>query len=494
MKQSILTFDLGTSSVKTSLFSDSLELLHTISVEYTLDAAHGLVQVDPARYLEAMAQGIRQLPPSALAAVGAIGLTSQGETLIPVDSQGKPLTQAIVWLDNRAGGQAQYIASQIPLDTFRHHTGLPAIDGALPLSKLLWLQQMQPDIYNKAHQFLLVEDFVIHRLTGVFCTEKSLQSSTGYFDLQADTWWNTALRVIDMDAGKLPPLLNPGEVAGRLLPGIARQLGLPGGIPVCTGAMDQTAAALAAGCNAPGRVLETTGSALVVTAYAPTRSRAQGSSLTVYRHALPDACLLLGIGNTGGLALKWLKDQFFAEGWDYETLSDLAASVSPGSDGLLFLPFLSGCINPLNVPQARAAFIGASLATSRAHFVRAVMEGVAFLLLDLLHEMESAGILCTQVCSLGGGARSPLWQQIKADVCNRSFRRLNMPEAASRGAAWLAAKAVGWTAAQESPQGQSAGLWTPRAEQVKVYDEAFTQYRQAFDAVMPLYTKGGKHP
>lgn len=486
----ILTFDIGTSAVKTSLFSEDLTLLASAQVEYSLRTIGNRVEVDPDIYLQSITSGLFRLPKQALQHVGAIGLTSQGETIIPVDRMGRPVSRAIVWLDNRAGKQAQTVRQAIGLEHFRAHTGLPAIDGALPLCKVLWYQQTMPKLYESVRYFLLVEDYVIQWLTGQAVTEKSIQCSTGYFDLVKDTWWDEALALTGLDTSRFPALLEPGEVAGYLTLAASTALNLPARIPVCTGAMDQAAAALAAGCNSRGKMVETTGSALVAAAYIDDRARNQVQSLTVYRHAIPASFLALGIGNSGGLALKWLRDNWLCRDFSYEELAAIASQAPPGSGGLLFLPFLSGCVHPTNAPQVRASFVGATLATTQVHMVRAVFEGVAFLLDDLLHVIEQTGIVVQTVTSLGGGSKSQLWQQIKADICQRQFCTISAEEAASWGAAWLAAKAIGLPSAASIPDGHPAETWIP-GKDAEAYQTAKRNYQRAFHTMLPLFREEG---
>ncbi|MDR1439805.1 MAG: hypothetical protein LBJ10_07305, partial [Clostridiales bacterium] len=312
MEACILSVDIGTSMVKAGLFTPQMAMLACARAEYRLDTGGGLVELDAGTYFNAFREGVARLPAELLARVGAIGVASQGETLVAVGGDGQPLAPAIVWLDSRAEAQAGQLRQSLDSRAFYSRTGLPGIGGSLPLAKLLWLRQRRPEIYKKTACFLLAEDYMLYRLCGRLCTEKSVQCSTGYFDItRADGWWGEALEAAGVGAGKLPELLEPGQVAGRLLPGAARALGLKAGIPVCTGAMDQTAAALAAGCNRVGRVAESTGTALVAAAYTRAPAFSAARPVTVYRHALPGAFLYIPIGNTGGMALKWFRDGFF---------------------------------------------------------------------------------------------------------------------------------------------------------------------------------------
>ena len=307
-KPCIAALDVGTSSVKVCLFTPEMEMICRSVQEYAIDARGSWVEADGEIYLKAIRDGMKEaVQHAADYAVAAIGVTTQGETLVPVDLEGRPLRPFIVWLDDRAGEQAQRLKQTLEEMEFYRTTGLPEISGALPLAKLMWLRDEEPEIYRNTHKFLLVEDFLLYHLTGRFVSEKALQTSTGWFDLHSDGLWEKGLAAAGIDGDKLPEILECGEKVGPLTEAAAQMLGLEPGIPVVTGAMDQTAAALAGGCIQPGTVTETTGSALVLAACTDKPTFAQGHHVTIYRHALPGKFIYLPIGNTGGITiLTWI--------------------------------------------------------------------------------------------------------------------------------------------------------------------------------------------
>lgn len=245
-QQHILVFDVGTSAVKTALFSEQLSLVAVETTEYPLITAGETVEAAPLAYLAAMQKGVRKLPRRNIA---AIGITTQGETLVPVDAAGTPLGNAIVWLDARAEKQAAALQKRIGGQRFYETTGLPEITGALPLAKLLWYAERQKQIYQKTDKFLLLEDYLRFYMTAEAATNRSLATSTGWLDIRSGAYWDEALEAAGIDKTKLPVLLGSGEAAGTLQSDAAKALGLRCGIPVFTGAMDQTAAALAVGAG-----------------------------------------------------------------------------------------------------------------------------------------------------------------------------------------------------------------------------------------------------
>lgn len=488
----IAALDVGTSSVKVCLFSLNMELLARSVQEYRIDARGDRVEADGEIYITAVREGMKDaLKYVEGYEVSAIGVTTQGETFAPVDEDGTPLRPFIVWLDGRAEEQAELLRQKIPEMEFYRTTGLPEISGALPLAKLLWLKQQEPDIYEKTHKFLLVEDYLLHYLTGRFVSEKALQTSTGWFSLESDGLWKKGLDAAGIEPEKLPEILECGEVVGPLTERTARELGLEPGIPVVTGAMDQTAAALAGGCVRPGAVTETTGSALVLAACTDAPTFAEGHHVTIYRHAFPGKYIYLPIGNTGGMALKWFRDEFCRDlprGEDgFNTINELVSQVPAGCEGLVFLPFLSGSVDPDSCPEATACFFGARLSTTRAHFARSVMESIAFLVRDFFEMLERLNCPVETVTSLGGGSRSPVWLQMKADVCRRSFRVARVSEATAMGAALLAGWGAGLIEKGTIPETEVSEPHIPDEANFESYEKAYALYKKLYGAVKPLY-------
>lgn len=489
-KTCIAALDVGTSSVKVCLFTPEMEMLARSVQEYALRTCGNRVEAEGEHYIAAIRSGIREvLAAVPEAKIAAIGITTQGETFAPVDAQGSLLHPFIVWLDSRAEQQAAVLRQKISEMEFYRATGLPEISGALPLAKLVWMKEDLPELYEKTHKFLLVEDYILFRLTGRFVSEKALQTSTGWFSLQTDGLWQEGLTLAGIDPEKLPEILECGEVAGSLTEKAARELGLEPGIAVVTGAMDQTAAALAAGCVAPGTVTETTGSALVMAACTDEPVFAEGHHVTIYRHAMPGKFIYLPIGNTGGLALKWFRDEFCADlpGGEagYDAINDLVSSVPAGCEGLTFLPFLSGSVDPDNCPEARGCFFGARLSTTRAHFARSVMESIAFLLRDFLEMLEKLSCPVDAIHSLGGGSRSAVWMQIKADVCGIPFQAAQCSEATAMGAALLAAWGTGLAQKGMIPASDGSRRYEP--DTTANYEKAYAQYKSLYRAVKPLF-------
>lgn len=486
--KAILTFDVGTTAVKTCLFDDGLRPLAVSAGEYALcRPEQGKVELDPEIYWREMRRGLMVvLEKSGIARgdVAVITVTTQGETLIPVDGEGNPLCHAIVWLDERAGEEACFLRKAIAAEEFFCTTGLPEVGPAVPLAKLLWLKGNMPGLFARTHKFLLLEDFLLHRLTGKYVTNPSLMSSTGYYDIRNNTIWDEASRLAGVGRGKFCDVVGCGLVAGALSPDAAAELGLPAGIPVSTGAMDQVASAIGAGNIVPGIVTETTGTALVAAATVRSPGAPRESGITVYRH-FNDSYLLLSYFPMAGIVLKWFRDEFCRDicrqGGEtaYATLDELAAGVPAGAAGLTLLPYFSGGAPGMDA-GARGAFFGINLNMGRAHFVRAILEGVGCMLRDCIGQLEGAGVEVGEIRSLGGGAASALWCAIKAGVTGKRLVTMAQRESTSLGAAMLGAVSIGLYGSVEEACNKAAtadDAFLPDGLDAAAYDNLYKRYR-----------------
>lgn len=491
MPPCIAALDVGTTSVKACLFTPELELIACCVQEYALDTRGAWVEARPETYLAAARDAMR----AALAATPghrpeALGLCTQGETMVSADAQGQALRPFLVWLDSRAGTQAAVLEKILGRQRFYETTGLPQLSGATPLAKAMWLRENGG--LRGAERLLLLEDYLLGWLTGRAVTEPAVQTSTGWYDIRHDRYWPEALEAAGISVRLLPACVPCGEKAGPLQREAAALLGLPEGIPVAAGAMDQTATALAAGAAEPGAVTETTGTALVMAACTEHPAFPREGRVTVYRHALPGRYLYLPIGNTAGMALRWFRDvccpDLPAGGAGYAALDREAAAVPLGCEGVTFLPFLAGAPDQDECPGARGAFYGARLSTTRAHLARSVMESAAFMIRDFLSDLERLGCPAREVRSLGGGARSAVWLQMKADICGRVFRVPACTEAAAQGAALLAGWGSGLIARGEVPLPREAAAYAPDPALAARAEAAHGRYRRLYAALKPLFS------
>lgn len=498
-----LGIDAGTTSLKAALFDADGRLLAADLVEYALDTpAPAVVELDPETYWHACCGAVRgALAKSGAdpAAVQALAISSQGETLICLDEQGKPLRPAIVWLDNRATDQAAFLNRAFSVEEAYERTGQPEITPTWPAAKLLWLRDHEPEVFRRAAHFLLVEDFLLHRLTGQYVTEFGVQTSSLLLDIRAKRWWPEMLDCVGITADRLGRLLEPGAIIGPLSADGAAACGLSCTTLAVAGGLDQTLGALGAGNCAPGIVSETTGGALASVVTLPHPICDPLRRVPCHYHARPDTYCLLPWGQTAGMALRWLRDRFFEPevaaarhgGPDaYDAMMRLAADVPPGSDGLLALPHLEGAACPEFDPAARGVFFGLDLRHGRGHLVRSFMESVAYMLKGHVALIAELGVQPGEIRSLGGGARSDLWLQIKADALQLPVRRVLGEEAACLGAALLAGVAVGAHPGLESASARMVRLgetFYPNHALAGVYETGHRRYRELYARLKPLF-------
>lgn len=416
----LLGADVGTTSLKMVLFDENGNEIKSLSKDYTLGVSGDRVEFDAEKYWEMFCGGFEEL--SAEHPIHALAIDTQCETLIVTDEDGKPLRPAIVWLDNRADAQAKEIERVFGTRRVYEVTGQPEVTATWPACKLLWLKQSEPEVFTKTKKVFLLEDYLLYKLTGRFVTEKTLQSSSLYFDIHENKWWQEMLEYIGVSSSVLPEILGCAEPVGRYK-----------GAQVITGAIDQIAGAIGAGVVRGGIVSEMTGTTMVVFVPCDTVPPYSAHS-KVPCHVNYDGYCLLSWTPTAGMALKWFKN-ILCEDFSFKQLDALAEAVPPGSAGLTFLPYLCGSTMPNYNPDAKGAFLGLTLEHTRGHFVRAVMESVACMLKESL---DYLGLDCTQIRAMGGGATSPLWCRMKADMTGKPIVTLQKSETACLGSAILA--------------------------------------------------------
>ena len=480
----LLGIDVGTSSVKVGLVSTEGKLTRMTSREYALVTPHPhWCEIDPQVYWDCICSAVQEVVAHGdPAEVLALSVSSQGETVIAIGADGRPLGNALVWLDNRAGQETEEIAERFGREAFYQRTGLECGPGWTG-PKLMWLRRHEPEFFAQAARFLNVMDYVLFRMTGETVTEPSLCQSTGYKEVSAHAWWDEMVDYIGLKASQLPRIAAAGEIVGHLLPEAAAELGLSGETRVVVGAMDQLAGAVGAGNVVPGSVTETTGSALAIVATVDDIVLDPARRVPCVPHALRGRYVLLPYAPTAGMMLKWLRDQVLQDDVDYDALTARAAAVSPGSEGLVALPHLAGSVCPDNNPAARAAFVGISLSHTQAHLVRAILESVAFLLADNLDLLGELGVPVTDLRCMGGGAKSDLWLQMKADVLHLPVERVAEPETALLGDAVFAGLGAGvWpNAGAAIRQVASRGRrFEPDPARADAYRKARRRYRDVY--------------
>ena len=424
-----LGIDIGTTSLKAAVFDSEGNCLASHTEDYTLITENGLIEFEAEEYWNITLKSIKAVTEDKGLTVSGIAVDTQGETMILTDEEGNPLRRAIVWLDNRAEEEAAEIEKKFGTEYVYNVTGQPEITAGWPASKLLWVKKHEPRVWAKTKKIFMLADYINYKLTGVFAADKSMQSSTIYFELKGGKWWKEMTDFIGIDESMLPTLKESAEIIGHYK-----------GIPVATGALDQIAACVGAGIIDKTAVSEMTGTTLAVCAVADTLPPFDPDcKVPCHYSAIKDSYCLILWSPTAGMALKWFKNNF-CESFSFKELDEIAEKVPSGCEGLKMVPYLCGSTIPKYDPNARGEFTGITLAHTRAHFVRAILEAVADMLKD---NLDYIGFEGEEIRSMGGGALSPLWCRIKAEKTGKRITTLKCKETACLGSAILAAVAVG---------------------------------------------------
>jgi xylulokinase len=500
----ILSVDLGTTALKTALLDNGGRVLARATNEYALETPDALsVEVDVETYWQAFKSGVASVLAESKAdpaGIRALGLSAQGETLILTDRDGHALRPAIVWLDNRAQGEAEELAAHFGNDTAFTITGQVSIVPTWPASKILWVKRHERAIFDRTAKFLLIEDYFIRRLTGHFVCEGSLITSTVYWDITTKRWWPDMLEYLGVSEDRLPEIRESGEAVGPILPDVASELGLSPDTVVCTGALDQAAGAIGVGNIAPGIFSENTGAALAICATVPRPTFDPGGQMPCHYHGLPNLYMEHTF-TSGGMVLRWFRDAFCQPeiaaakslGVDsYDLLGQQASEIPPGCEGLVMLPHLQGAMAPEANPKAKGVFYGFTLRHGKAHYIRAIMEAIACIVQRNIAVLNGMGIQVNEIRSLGGGARSRVWNHIKADVTGLPLVTTENEEAACLGAGILAGKAVGMFPSIEQAVSEMVVLkerFQPNPDNAAVYAAMYARYCELYENLRGLFEK-----
>ncbi len=436
----ILGIDVGSSSIKTGLVAlDGEVIAQATHPSATLEPRPGFKEQDPEAWWRAVQAGIREVtshvPRGEIAAVGTAGHIS---SLTFVDSSGRPLRPAIGFQDLRAVAELDELYSRFSREELASHLGIDLPPAATwPLPRLLWLKKHEPSTLNSAHRVLQAKDFVNLRLTGEFASDPS--SFRGLVDFSQGAAASGLMEGLGLPARLVPRLCGPYETVGKVTSAAADQTGLPSGLPVVAGWNDLNACVLGSGATEPGDAFNITGTSEhlgIVTA------QAHWVSELICAPYLPDKKLFYGVTSSGGGSLAWLEKVL---GVNSRSLLEQAAAAPPGAAGLIFLPYLEGERSPIWDAKAAGTFIGLRTSHDSAHLARAVLEGVAFSLRQIMELVaRNAPVVTEPLIVSGGAARARLWNQIKADVLGRKVVATENPNAGFLGAAMLAAVGTGF--------------------------------------------------
>jgi len=492
----LLGIDVGTTSVKAILVSLAGDPLFTAAEEYPLAIPRpGWAEQDPEQWWSATCQVIKKLllesrvPPDA---VKGVGLSGQMHSSVVLDSAHQVIRPAILWCDTRTTDECREIEKRAGgLPGLLDLTGNPALEG-FTAPKILWLRAHEPATIKKTKHLLLPKDYIRYRLTGRLCMDYSDAAGTLLLDVKNKKWSRKLLDLLDIDPDILPDLVESAETAGRVTGPAAAVTGLAPGTPVAGGGADNACGAVGCGAIRPGIVMVSLGSSGIVLATSQTPTPDFQGRIHLFNHAVQNYWYLMGVMLAAGLSFGWLKDKLLAGALDYDQLDSMAADVSPGSDGLLFLPYLRGERTPHADADARGVFFGISDKHTRSHFIRSVMEGVTFGLKDSMALIQALDVEIKEIRAIGGGAKSPVWQQILADTFEAEVKLLRIEEGPALGAALIAGVAVGCY--RDFPQAADAVVKVaqgavPREKHLAGYRELYDVYRSLYPSLKEEYRR-----
>ncbi len=490
----ILSLDIGTTTIKVGLFTTSGDLVHlatreqqllfpqTNRVEQSLPKSWGLV-------CDATREVLFDINPSQ---VGTITTSCQRGSVVPLDRDGKPLTNLIVWMDNRGLSQVDRLHELVGNNNYYQTSGHPIV-SITGVSKVLWLQQEAPEIWKNTAIICPPQTFFLKWLG---CKEFVVDTSSGSYhfpcNIRNKVWSEEIAKAVDFSTEKLPRLVTATDIVGHLSEKAAKDMNLPSGIPLVAGGGDGQCAAAGAGIIAPGNLMINIGTAAGIQVFLSEPIFDPAQTLNCASHVVPGAWEMEGHTQASGTVLRWFRDEFGeAEMVQarqchhdvYDLLINQADQAPPGSEGLVFLPTFNGSTAPIVDPHSKGAFVGLQLSHQRSHIIRSILEGISLEIRWMLDALIEIGVSVNEIRLSGGGSKNTIWNQIHADILNRPIRTVTNPDAALVGAAMCAAVALGLApdfqvAAQNFVKLESPIY--PRLENRQVYDKAYRHYVRLF--------------
>jgi xylulokinase len=489
----LLGIDVSTTGAKALLIDRDGGVVSSATTPLSLSTPHPLwSEQDPREWWTATTNSIKQALASANVSgkdVIAIGLTGQMHGLVLLDDRGELLRPAILWNDQRCGAECDEIRARVSRAELVRITGNDALTG-FTAPKILWVETHEPEVYRRARHVLLPKDYIRYKLTGTLAMDKADGSGTMLFDLRERTWSSQILDALNISPDWLPQTFEGHETTGEVTREAAALTGLRAGTPVVAGGGDQAAGAVGTGVVRPGTMAVTLGTSGVVFAATESALIEPEGRLHAFCHAVAGRWHLMGVMLSAAGSLQWYRDKLACER-SFADLVDEAAGVPAGSEGLLFLPYLSGERTPHPDPLARGAWVGLTMRHGQPHLTRSILEGVAFGIKDMFCLMRDAGLgEIAEVRVSGGGAKSLLWRQILADVLEAELVTVNTTEGAAYGAALLAGVGAGVWSDVDAACAQTISTRdrvTPNKETSAIYESLYDQYTRLYPTLKPTF-------
>ncbi len=491
----LLGLDIGTSGVKGLLLSVEGEIKITRTESYPLSTPKsGWAEQNPEDWWEATKKCISSVISDSgidSADIKGISFSGQMHSSVFLDENMEIIRPAILWSDTRTSKQCQEIYDMAGgLENLINYVSNPALEG-FTAPKILWLKENEPDNFSKVDLVLLPKDYIRYKLTGDIHMDVSDGAGTLLMDVEEKDWSDELLEKLGLSREILPPLVESVAVTGKITSEVAKQTGLEVGTQVVAGGADNSCGAVGSGIIKEGRVMVSIGTSGVVVAFADKPAADSQGRMHLFNHSRPDSWYMMGVMLSAGMSFEWMKESLFAGKLDYDELNSLAEGVKAGSEGLIFLPYLYGERTPHADAKARGVYFGISGKHEQKHFIRSVMEGVAYGLRDSLELIKEQGVNVDEIRAIGGGAKSAVWQQILADVFGQEISLLNVEEGPAFGAALIAGVGVGvYNNFEEAEEGiiKVVEKIKPNPENVKKYNEYYPIFKKIYGSLKDDFT------
>ena len=489
--QYLIGVDIGTSATKTILMDENGGVISQALEEYPLwQPDNGWAEQNPADWRNAVLKTLSVVVKEAGISgreVKGIGLSGQMHGLVMLDEHGEPIRNSIIWCDQRSSAQVDEMLKILPEEEWMEITANPPI-AAWTAAKLLWVRKHEPELYKKCRHILLPKDYIRYVLTGVYATDVSDASGMQLLDVKNRCWSGEILNKLDIAPSMLGQIYESQEVTGTLLQEVASECGLSESVVVVAGAADNAAAAVGTGVVGDKEAFTTIGTSAIVYTHLDHFAGIPEGGLHVCCCAVPGCWFTMGGPQAAGLSLEWFKDNYCQDYIEeankenksvYDLINEKAEEIEPGSGRLIYMPYLMGERTPHMNPKCRGAFVGLNIIHTKAHMLRAVMEGITYSLADCNNILRAQGNLVTSMKACGGGSKSPLWRQILADLYNCDIYTLKQEEGPAYGAAILAGVGSGvFESVKEACRNfiKTDSITNPVAAEVEIYRKYHALY------------------
>lgn len=500
----LIGLDIGTTGCKAAVFEETGDLVVSASREYDVAMPHpGWAEQDPELVWRLAQDALREVIAivsedwSCGEELEALGLSVQGEAVMPVDGSGNALRPAILGMDTRTGPQNAWLVDRFGARGLFDRTGMP-VHTINTLPKLAWLREHEPELWAKADQFLLYEDFLIRKMTGEAAISRCLASRTQLYDLHADTWSPEILAALDLSTTRLATVRPSGYPVGRMRADLAADLGFATRPIVVTGGHDQACGALGVGLTRPGLAMVSTGTAEVVEVALSEPGLTDAlfaGNISVYAHTVPGLYVAMTLNHSGGLLLRWFRDVFgqlevaSAARTGADPYDLLLGDLPEAPTHLIVLPHFAGSGTPTFDTASKGAILGLTFGTTKSEVAKALLEGLTFELRTNLEVLKNGGVFIDELRAIGGGARSDHWLQLKADVTGIPVVAPRVTDAACWGAALLAGRGAGCYSdlgAAASASVRLARCFEPAPQRSGAYSERYALYREVYPTLKRL--------